>query len=235
MSKLFIYLRVSTDDKGQDPENQLADCMRYAYEHKWIESDEDAQVWREQAGAWGKTTRPVFDEMMTQTWKQKIPILLVWDYDRLYRDRKKLLETIRNYGLVGTKILSVRQSWLQKILEIPDPFNEMFYELMLHMVAWMAEEESQKKSDRVKIAYKRRKAGAEREGRKVKWGRKTVLTPELIQTVYAHKQSAPELSIRKLAERITLSTGRKVSRTAVQRILSQKGLPESDPQKVGDS
>jgi len=230
MPKLFIYLRVSTDDKGQDPENQLADCLAYAYEHKLIEVEGDARIWREEAGAWGKTTRPVFDEMMSQAWRKKVPALLVWDYDRLYRDRKKTVETIKNYGLAGTKILSVRQEWLQRLLEVPPPFNELFYDFMLQIVAWMAEDESKRKSDRMKACYKKKKAGREQYGLSVIWGRKPI-SREVVDAVLAHKRSDPQLSVRKLAAMVSSELGASVRKSTVQKILSVKASSENPPLK----
>jgi DNA invertase Pin-like site-specific DNA recombinase len=58
MTKAFIYLRVSTDDKGQDPQLQLKDCRQVVVDNHDITEDE---VFKEEVSAYSDKERPVFD------------------------------------------------------------------------------------------------------------------------------------------------------------------------------
>ena len=64
---------------------------------------------------------------------------------------------------------------------MPEPFNEMMKDLMLQVVSWIAEEESIKKSQRVKIAV-RRDGGITKSYKGNKWGRKS-LSPNVINQI----------------------------------------------------
>jgi len=56
---------------------------------------------------------------------------------------------------------------------MPEPFNEAMFDFTLQIMAWMAEEESRKKSDRVKAAV-RKKGNITVSYKGNKWGRKAI-------------------------------------------------------------
>ena len=159
--KAYAYLRVSTEE--QDEANQLQDVRAYAQELELT----IVKVYRERASAWKNRTRPVFSQMLKSARKQGIEHIVVWDFDRVERNRKRFIGLIRQLSRDGVKLHSTRQGWLEALNQIPEPFNEIVGELMLQIVGWMAEEESTKKSERVKAAYGR----MEGEGKLNGWGR----------------------------------------------------------------
>lgn len=169
-ARVFIYLRTSTDD--QHPENQLADCLEYC---KRL-SLENPTALQEKGSAWRDTTkRPIFEELLKDCRNGKVDQVIVWDLDRLYRNRKKVVELIRGYSKLGVKFHSYRQAWLEQIQGVPEPWNEIIYDLLLNIVGWMGQEESMKRSDRVKIAYRRHILT------KKDWGRHAIpFTPEQV-------------------------------------------------------
>lgn len=241
MIKAFFYLRVSTDDKGQEAENQVAGCFEYASKLGAVSSMDEVIVVKEEISAWRNDVRPVFKDLIERARKERVQYIFTFDYDRIYRDRVKLFSTIKNYSKFGVKILSYRQQWLQEILAVPEPFNEIFYDFLLQIVGWIAEEESNKRSDRVKAAYNRRKLGREQFGKKVIWGRKSKEEPDVIALVQSLRAENPKISIRDLALRISEVRGggdRSVSRSVVHRILSRKESvfsPGEIPGKTGVS
>lgn len=153
-----VYVRVSTED--QDPENQIRDCVELL---KKMDVN-SFTVFKEHKSAWNKShSRPVFNEILNSARKGEVKRIVVWDYDRLYRNRSRLISLMREYDALGVEILSVRQGFLSDIRKIPAPFNEWVYNLVLEVIAWIGEEESNKRSERVKIAFKR--------GKHKSWGR----------------------------------------------------------------
>lgn len=150
----IIYIRTSTED--QNPQNQLADCKTLV--------NDDYQVIEEKQSAYKDKDRPKFDgEIKTLIAKGKVEELIGWDLDRFYRNRKKLVEFFTFCKIHKCKVTSYRQQWLNRLNEMPQPFGEIMFNMMLEIMGWLAEEESRKKSERVKIAFKNSTK---------KWGRK---------------------------------------------------------------
>jgi DNA invertase Pin-like site-specific DNA recombinase len=81
LMRVAIYARVSTDDKGQDVENQLMQLRDYCKAKNYTIVKE----YTEYITGTGKKRRPVFEEMMEDARKRKFDILLVWSYDRFSR------------------------------------------------------------------------------------------------------------------------------------------------------
>lgn len=153
MKTTIIYLRTSTED--QTPENQLRDCKTLV--------QGDFEVLQEKQSAFKDKDRIVFESIKKRIKSGEVGKLVVWDWDRLFRNRKKLKQFFELCKMYKCQIHSFRQKFFEDFYKIPSPFDEIIQELVLNLMGWMAEDESQKKSDRVKIAYKNRKK---------KWGRK---------------------------------------------------------------
>src|SRR3990167_1597288 len=150
MKSVVIYTRTSREE--QNPENQLADCTRLAKELGFT----DFEVLEEKASAWKESIdRPVFESLRQGIIQGKVKHLIVWDFDRLFRNRKRTVEFIRAYSKLGLKAHSFRQQWLEQLNKVPEPWGEIMADFMLNVVAWIAQEESDKKSQRVKAAYQR--------------------------------------------------------------------------------
>lgn len=161
----LIYNRVSTEE--QNPENQIKDCVSLA---KSL-NIEDYRVLEEQKSAFkDNEKREQFNLILSLIKKNKVGNLIVWDLDRLYRDRKKLIEFFQLTKAYKTKVHSYRQQWLNDLNNIPSPFNEIMFDLMIQILGWLAEEESRKKSERVKAAI-RVKDGVKQSYKGNKWGR----------------------------------------------------------------
>ena len=185
--KKIIYLRTSTEE--QNPDNQLRDC-------KTLVSGE-FELLEEKQSAWKDKDRLIFESIRTNIKSRKVSELIVWDLDRLFRNRKKLIEFFSFCKVYQCKINSFRQQWLNKFNDIPEPFNEILFDMMIQIMGWQAEEESQKKSDRVKIAHKNH------HGKK--WGRPSIHTNKK-KIVWDLREQGK--SIRAISKLTKLSVGK---------------------------
>jgi DNA invertase Pin-like site-specific DNA recombinase len=189
----IIYIRTSTDE--QHPELQLDDCKKLA-ETLGLK---EYKVVQDQTSGWKDKEREGFDGVLARIKKREISHLICWDLDRLYRNRKKLVSLFEISKVFGCKIHSVRQDWLETINHLPEPFNEMMHSWMLQVMGWMAEEESIKKSQRVKLAIK------EVNGIKYskfgnKWGRKEISTQAKNKIMELYSQGKSMREIRDLVK-----------------------------------
>lgn len=191
-----IYIRTSTDQ--QDPKNQLADCES-------INEYGNYALFQEQQSAWkdNLNKRDKFKELLRLIKNGRINHLIVWDLDRLYRKRTKIVEFFKLCKVYNCNIHSYRQIWLEELYKIPEPWNEIVSDLTVQIMGWMAEEESIKKSERIKLAVRKQK------GRTVsykgnKWGRKALSTFKKNKVSELRSQG---LSIRNIANELNISVG----------------------------
>lgn len=191
-----IYVRTSTEE--QTPELQIEDC-------KSINQYGDAEIFIDKQSAWkDHVERDNFNDLKKQIKKRKINHIIVWDLDRLYRNRKNLISFFKLCKSFNCQIHSFRQDWLENLNNIQEPFNEIMHDLMLQIMGWLAEEESSKKSQRVKLAVDRRgKFTRSKYGNK--WGRKEISTQKINKILILRKQS--DKSIREIAREAGVSIG----------------------------
>jgi len=166
LDKCAIYIRTSTEE--QTPELQLRQCREIA--------GISALVFKDQQSAWKEhIERDAFNELRKAIKARKISNLFVWDLDRVYRNRVNLRDFFVFCKVYGCRIHSIRQRWLEDINNIPEPWNEIVYDLLINIMGWIAEEESSKKSERVKLAItKKGNKTYSKYGKK--WGRKQLST-----------------------------------------------------------
>ena len=150
----IFYIRTSTSE--QNPRNQLKDCES-------INSYGPYDLFEEHASAYKDKDRLEFTKIETLIKQGKVKHLICWDWDRLFRNRIKLKEFFQFCKMYGCQIHSVRQQFYEDLYKVPKPFDDIMQELTLNLMGWLAEDESKKKSDRVKIAFKNRTK---------QWGRK---------------------------------------------------------------
>ncbi len=178
--RAIIYLRTSTAE--QNPQNQLKDCKSIC---EW-----EFEVVAEKQSAFKDQGRPLFESVKEKIKSKEINHLVCWDWDRLFRNRKLLKEFFEFCKLYDCKIHSFRQSWFEDFHKIPKPFDEIMNDLVLNLMGWIAEDESRKKSDRVKIAYQNRKG---------RWGRKSLSKKTIKEVLDCHKQG---MDLRSISESV---------------------------------
>jgi len=152
MKEAVIYLRVSTDK--QEELNQLPVCEALAKELGITEWD----VIQEKMSAYKNPDRESLRKL--EAYKH----VIVSAYDRLHRNREAFVNLMALFAYNGIKIHTAQERWMEALYKIPAPFDKIITDMMIQFVGWMAEEESKKRSSRVKMAY-------ERDKDTVKWGR----------------------------------------------------------------
>ena len=209
MKENIIYIRTSTEE--QNPKNQLEDCKKLAEKLNL----KDFEILEERKSAFkNNVKREVFNSIKRAIQKGEVKNLIVWDLDRLYRNRVKTVEFIRNYSKLGLRVYSYRQDWFERFNDIPEPFNEIMSDLMLQIVSWMAEEESKKKGERVKLAVRKKEGKPTKSYKGNKWGRKTLSTFKKNKIKQLKKQN-PKMSLREIANKIG------ISKSAVHKYLTE--------------
>ena len=202
--KVAIYLRVSTEE--QTPEDQLKDILT-------LTKDKDYNIIIEKQSAFKDDirARPKFKAKTEEVKKGNVEAVYCWDLDRVYRNRVKFVSFWKLCKLHNTKIISYRQEWLNKLENIPEPFNEMIEDWLINFYGWIAEDESKKKSERVKKAFENHKGK--------KWGR-----PKNFTNTYLICRLRDEgLSLRQISDKVG------ISKSQVSRIIkgvSQKANPK---------
>ena len=152
--RIAIYARVSTDDKGQDPENQLRElrawCANAGHEiaHQYVDHE------------CGRTNkRRHFVALFDYAAKRKFDCVLFWALDRFSREGMvptiMHLQRLSSYG-VGF------HSYTEAHLATD---NELVRNILLALLASLAKVEAQKFSDRTKAGMARAKAQGKRIGR----------------------------------------------------------------------
>jgi DNA invertase Pin-like site-specific DNA recombinase len=154
--RIGIYARVSTDDRGQDPENQLRELRAWC-------TNAGHTIAREyvdhESGRKGTDKRKQFAALFDDASKRKFDCVLFWALDRFSREGMvptiKYLERLSSYG-VGF------HSYTEAHLATD---NELVRNILLALLASLAKVEAQKISDRTRAGMARAKASGKQIGR----------------------------------------------------------------------
>ena len=147
-----LYARISTRDKGQDPEMQLAELREFAAKRGWQVAGEFVDV-----GVSGaKDSRPQLDAMMRLAKTRKLDVIAVWKLDRFGRSLRHLVDALAELNAVGCAFVSLRDN-----LDLSTPAGRM----MFHVIGAMAEFERELIRERVKAGLAHARAKGQRLGR----------------------------------------------------------------------
>ena len=182
--KIALYSRVSTRDKGQDTENQLAQLREFATTQNW-------QIVAEYVdhASGSKSDRERFQAMFADASKRRFELLLFWSLDRL--SREGVLETLQHLQRLTAYGVGWR-SYTEQFLDSVGPFRDA----VLAILATLA------KQERIRIG-ERTRAGldiARAKGRKL--GRPSVA----VDLVQVRKLRAEGVSFAKIAQELGIST-----------------------------
>ena len=156
--------RVSTADRQQDPENQLAPLRAAAARLGWVVVEEVAlkqSAWDEASAA------DVRRRALAPIVEGRADTLAVWSLDRVCRGGIEaafsFLRELEEH--LGAQLFSLNEPFLSTATA-----DKQTRELMLSLIAWVGKWESQRKSDRLKakVVTKRNRAGA--LGQRAGWG-----------------------------------------------------------------
>ncbi len=141
---IAIYARVSTDDRGQDPLNQLLQLRDFAakqtgwtVEHEYVDH------------ATGKNgDRQQFQAMMRDGARHRFDVLLFWSLDRLSREGMfKMLCYLRQLSAAGVRYRSLTEPYLDTL--------GIWGEAIAGLLATLAQQEQIRISERTKAGIAR--------------------------------------------------------------------------------
>jgi DNA invertase Pin-like site-specific DNA recombinase len=154
--RIAIYARVSTLDKGQDPENQLRElrawCRNSGHNitHEYVEHE---------SGRKGAEKRKQFAALFDDAAKRKFDCVLFWALDRFRREG--MVQTIVHLQRLASYGVSFH-SYTEPHLATD---NELVRNILLALLSSLAKVEAQKISERTKAGMVRAKAKGIKIGR----------------------------------------------------------------------
>jgi DNA invertase Pin-like site-specific DNA recombinase len=154
--RIAIYARVSTDDKGQDPENQLRELRQWCASaghriaHEYVDQE---------SGRKGADKRRQFAALLEDASRRKFDCVLFWALDRF--SREGMVPTILHLQRLASYGVSFH-SYTEAHLATD---NELVRNILLALLASLAKVEAQKISERTKAGMARAKAKGKTIGR----------------------------------------------------------------------
>lgn len=197
MMRVAIYTRVSTRDKGQDPENQRRQLHEYIQRQAWVFVEEFTDMIS------GSTSlkRDDFKRMMDEAGRRKFNVVLVWALDRFTREG--VSETFQH--IARLKSFGVEfESYTESHFRTTGPAGE----LMIAIAAWIAKQERVRMSERIKAGLDVARSKNKRLGN-------APLPDETREAILSMRGKG---SVRQIAEKLD------VSKSVVQKVLSTKGV-----------
>jgi DNA invertase Pin-like site-specific DNA recombinase len=183
--KIAIYARVSTKDKGQDTENQLAQLREFASKQGW---QIVAEFVDRETGS--KSERAEFQAMFQDASQRKFDLLLFWALDRL--SREGVLETLQHLNRLTSYGVGFR-SFTEQYFDSCGIFKDA----VISILATIAKQERIRLSERTKAGL----AQARRNGRQIGRPRLTVQSSEIARL------RASGLSLRAIGRELGISEG----------------------------
>jgi DNA invertase Pin-like site-specific DNA recombinase len=151
-----LWLRVSTDSKGQDPELQRADLEGVCQQRDW----QIVKVYEVEESAFGRTPRQQFQNMLEDARRGKFDVLVVWSLDRFSREGDWSV----------SRIMAALQDWNIRFYSYNEPFLDTtgpFAGFLIPLFAWLARQESIRKGKAVKLGIEKAKAKGKAIGRPI--------------------------------------------------------------------
>jgi DNA invertase Pin-like site-specific DNA recombinase len=149
--RVAIYARVSTLDKGQDPETQLLALRAYAARRSFVPAGEYVDY-----ASGRRDDRPQYQALLGAARKRHIDVVLVWRYDRFARSTQALVQALNEFHRLGVDFISYQEN-----IDTTTPQGEMIFTVL----ASLAQFESALISDRVKAGMARARAQGKRISR----------------------------------------------------------------------
>lgn len=197
--RVATYSRVSTADKGQNPEVQTHELRRYCEARGWTIVHELVDH-----GHSGSTSnRPALKELMALVHSRKVDAVIVVKLDRLFRSLKHLVTSLDEFHALGVTFVAVRDS-----LDYSTPSGR----LMAQILGSLAEFEKSLLVERTKMGIAHARATGIRLGR-----------PRLNQETEVLKLRKLGHTYRSIAKKLGISRG-SVQRALQSPILKTPGI-----------
>ena len=148
-----IYARVSTADKGQEVENQLAELRRFAALQGWTVY---AEYIDHETGK--HADRPRFRALFNDASQRRFDVVLFWALDRFTREGA--LEALQHLNLLGSYRVGFRS--------FTEPYLDscgIFKDAVIAILGTIAKQERLRISQRVRAGLERARTNGTRSGR----------------------------------------------------------------------
>jgi len=153
-NRAAIWARVSTSD--QDNQNQL-DALREFAKRRGFGVEVE---YVSEESAWNGKHQAQVNHALQDARLGRYQVLLVWALDRLSREGvEAMLRTLRQFRERGARVISIQEPWTEAMGEAGD--------VVLAIIAWVAQMESKRRSERIKAGLARRKREGNPIGRLV--------------------------------------------------------------------
>jgi putative DNA-invertase from lambdoid prophage Rac len=154
-----VLFRVSTGH--QEADNQVPDVERFTAHHDYRVTRTFTladSAWKDGTG--GPEYQRTIAAILDAAHRGEFRVLVVWALDRIVRtgaeDTLRLIRRLRERGCI---LVSVKESWLNGSSEVQD--------VLVAFAGWMAQQESARRSERIRAGLARRKAEGLPVGRAV--------------------------------------------------------------------
>lgn len=195
-----IYARVSTVNHGQSPEMQLAEVREFCERRGWTLAEYvDVGI----SGA--KEKRPALDRLMSDAYKRRFDVVVVWKFDRFARSVSHLLRALETFKALGIEFVSLSEQ-----VDTSTPTGKMVFTVL----GAVAELERSLIAERVRAGLRNAKAKGKQLGRP-----RIVVDAAEITRLRASGASWPQI-----ARELGVSVG-----TAYQAARSLSKIPTKDP------
>lgn len=151
MKRAAIYARVSTVDRGQDPETQLRQLREYAERRDFPVA---AEYVDHASGT--RNDRVEYRAMLEAAHRRAFDVLLVWRYDRFARSMRELVNALAEFEGLGIDFISYSEG-----ADTTTPQGRLLFGIM----ASLAEFERSLIAERVKAGMQRARAQGKHTGR----------------------------------------------------------------------
>lgn len=179
-SRVALYARVSTHDKGQDPELQLRDLRLLAASRGWTVRGE--YVDHLPAGE----ERPELEKMLREVRAGRLDAVVVWRFDRFARSAQALLSALEDFRLRGVDFVSHQEN-----VDTSTPAGK----LLFTMIAGMAEFERALIQERVRAGVAKAQADGKHCGRPRKVGPSAEEVLRAVEVYGGIKPAAREMGL----------------------------------------
>ncbi|MBE7386294.1 MAG: recombinase family protein [Leptolyngbya sp. SIO1E4] len=155
-TKVGLYLRVSTMDKGQETDNQLLQLRELCDRMGWEIADTYID---HESGRKGKRERGEFSRLFEDVARRKFDLVLFWSLDRFSREGiRKTINYLQQLDGYGIRFKSLTEPLL-------DTENELVAHIVIGVLSYLAQQEAVKISERTKAGLQRIKAQGKALGR----------------------------------------------------------------------
>ena len=179
--RVAIYARVSTLDKGQDPETQLRQLREYAKRRGFDIAGEYVDY-----ATGTNEDRENYQRLLQDARRRLVDVVLVWRYDRFARSTQALINALDEFRTLGVDFISY-----QEHIDTTTPQGELIFGIF----ASLAQFKSALISERVKAGMERAKAQGKQVGR-------SAISTEAQEEIKRLRNQSPPVSIKQISKRL---------------------------------